>query len=77
MTTFELGPAHAGAHPLDNQVAFQFSNGADNRYDRPTQRAAGIDLFSETDKLDLEMIEFVQHLKLIFYSSRRKASVTP
>ncbi len=67
MTTFELGPAHAGAHPLDNQVAFQFSNGADNRYDRPTQRAAGIDLLAEADKLDVEMIQFIQHFEEVFY----------
>ena len=69
VTAFQLGAAHAGAHPLDNQVTFQFRNGADNHYHRPTQRAAGIDLLPETDELDVEMIQLIQHLKEVFYRS--------
>ncbi len=45
VSAFELGAAHAGANTLDNQVAFELHNGADNHYDRPTQWAAGVDLF--------------------------------
>ena len=43
---FEPGAPHAGAHSLDNQVAFQFSDGADDDHDGPAQRAAGVDIFS-------------------------------
>src|ERR1035441_4614373 len=29
MTSFKFGPPHAGAHPFDDQAAFQLSDGAD------------------------------------------------
>ena len=56
MPAFELGPPHAGAHSFDDQVAFQFGDCADDDYDGPAQRAAGIDIFPEADVLDLETI---------------------
>ena len=40
MLAFEPGAPHAGAHPLDDQVAFQFSDGADDDHDSPAQRVA-------------------------------------
>ena|ERR1035441_5025726 len=33
--TFELGPPHAGAHPLDDETAFELCDGADDDHDRP------------------------------------------
>ena len=53
---FELGAAHAGAHPLYNQAAFQLGDDADDYDDRPTQRAAGVDLLAKADKLDIDPI---------------------
>jgi hypothetical protein len=41
VSTFELGPPHAGAHPLDDQAAFEFGDCADDYDDRPAQRPAG------------------------------------
>ncbi len=38
VTAFELRAPHAGAHSLDDQVSFEFRDGADNHHDRPTQR---------------------------------------
>ena len=35
MPAFELGPPHAGAHPLDDQAALQLSDGADDDHHRP------------------------------------------
>jgi hypothetical protein len=35
MPAFELGPPHAGAHPLDDQTALQLSDGADDDDNRP------------------------------------------
>ena len=53
MPSFELGPPHAGAHPLDDQAAFQFGDCADDYDYCPTQRPAGVDLFAEADELDV------------------------
>ena len=39
----EAGAPHAGAHPLDDQDAFQLSDGADDDHDGAAQRAAGVD----------------------------------
>jgi hypothetical protein len=47
---FETGAPHAGAHPFDDEVALQLSDGADDNHDGPAQRAAGVDLFAETDE---------------------------
>ena len=52
VTSFEPGAPHAGAHPLDDQVAFEFGDGADDDDDGPAQRAAGVDLLAEADELD-------------------------
>ncbi len=59
---FEPGAPHAGAYPLDDQVAFQFGNGADDDHDDPAQRAAGIDIFPEADVLDVQPAQFVQRV---------------
>jgi hypothetical protein len=67
MLAFEPGAPHAGAHPLDDQVAFQFSDGADDDHDSPAQRAAGVDIFPEADVLDLEPAEFVQDFKEVLH----------
>ena len=63
MAAFQLGAAHAGAHAFDDEVAFEFRNGADDHDDGPAQWPSGIELLPETDKLDMEMIEFVQALR--------------
>jgi len=60
MLALELGAPHAGAHPLDDQVAFQLGDGTDNDHHRPPQWSAGVDIFPEADELNLYMIEFVQ-----------------
>jgi len=57
---FELGLPHACPHPLDDQAAFQLSDGADDDDDSPAQRAAGVDLFAEADELDVEPVQFIQ-----------------
>ena len=69
VAAFQLGAAHASAQPLDDEVAFEFRNGADDHDDGPAQWACGVELLPETDKLDMEMIEFVQHFEEVFYGS--------
>ena len=50
VTAFEAGAPHAGAHPLDDQVAFEFGDGADDDHDGAAQRAAGVDLLAEAER---------------------------
>src|SRR6185437_2252591 len=69
VATFELGTAHSGAHPFDDQVAFQFRDSSDDDDDRSTQRTARVDLFAETDKLDVDPILFVEYFEEVFYRS--------
>jgi hypothetical protein len=63
MPAFELGPSHPGAHSLDDQAALQLSDCADDYDDRPAQRSAGVDLFSEADELDVQPVQLVQNLE--------------
>jgi hypothetical protein len=35
MTSFEPGAPHAGTHPLDNKVTFQFGDRPDDHHDGP------------------------------------------
>ena len=65
MLALELGTPHPGAHPLDDQVAFQLGDGADNDHHCPPQRSAGVDIFPEADELNLYMIEFVQDFEKV------------
>jgi len=53
---FEPGASHAGAHPLDNQIAFELGNCADDDHDGSAQRAARVDIFPEADVLDLQPV---------------------
>ena len=63
MPAFELGPPHAGAHPLDDQTALQFRDGTDDDNNRPAQGPTGVDLFAEADELDIQTIQLVQHFE--------------
>jgi len=58
---FETGAPHAGAHPLDDQASFEFSDRADDDNDGPAQRAAGVDIFSERDELYLQSVQIVEN----------------
>jgi hypothetical protein len=65
--SFEPGAPHAGAHPLDDQVTFQFGDSTDDDYDGPAQRAAGIDILPEADVLDLEPVKLVEDIEEVFH----------
>jgi hypothetical protein len=60
---FEPGPAHAGPDPLDNEVALEFGDGADDHYDRSAERSSGVDLLAEADELDIEPVQLVQDVE--------------
>jgi len=40
---FELGPPHSGAHPLDDQAAFEFGDCTDDDNNRPAQGTTRVD----------------------------------
>ena len=63
VSTFELGTPHAGTHSLDDQIAFQFGDGADDNDDGSSQRSASVDLLAEADELDVQPVEIVQHIE--------------
>ena len=54
---------HTGTDSLDDQAAFEFSDCSDDNYDSPTQRSAGVDLFSEADELYVQSVEIIQHIE--------------
>ena len=57
VATFQLGPAHSGAYPFDDQVPLQLGDGADDDDDGAAQRAARVDVLPEADELDLQVVE--------------------
>ncbi len=63
MPSFEASAAHAGAHPFDDQAAFQLGNCSDDDHDGSAERSAGVDLFAERDELDVEVAELIKGLE--------------
>ena len=63
VASFEAGAPHAGADPLDDQIAFKFSNRSDDHDDGPAQRAGRVDIFAEADELDVEPVQLVEDLE--------------
>ena len=66
----ETGTPHADAHPLDDEVAFQLRDRADDGHQRATQRAAGVDVLAVADELDAEMVELVEHFEEVLGRAR-------
>ena len=67
MRAFESSAPHAGTHPFDDQVAFEFGDGAYDDHDGTAQRAAGVDISLEADLLDLKPAEFVQDFEEVLH----------
>jgi hypothetical protein len=67
--SFKPGAPHAGAHSLDDQVAFQLGDCADDDHDGPAQRTASIDILPEADVLDFQPVQFVQDIEEVFHRS--------
>jgi len=63
MPSLEPGAAHSCPHPFDDEIPFELCDGPDDDHDGPPERAAGIEVLAEADELDVEMIEFVEHLE--------------
>jgi hypothetical protein len=63
MPAFQPGAAHACPHLLDDEIPFEFCDGADDDHDGSPERAAGIEVLAEADELDVEMVELVEHFE--------------
>jgi hypothetical protein len=63
VAAFESGPAHAGPDSFDDEVPLQLGDGAADDHDGAAEWAAGIEVLAEADVLDVEAVEFVQHLE--------------
>ena len=63
----EPGAPHAGADPLDDQVAFQFRDSTYDDDDGAAQRAARVDLLAETDELYIDTVQLVEHFKEVLH----------
>ena len=60
MLAFELGPPHAGPDPFDDEAPLQLGDHPDDYDDRPAQRTAGVDLFTEADELYVQSVQLIQ-----------------
>ena len=61
--TFQFRSPHAGSNSLDDKTFFQFGNRTDNHDYRPAERASCVDIFPETDELDFEVAQFIEHFQ--------------
>jgi hypothetical protein len=55
------------AHSLDDETALEFCDCTDDDHNGPTQWAAGVDLLSEADELDVESAQLVQDFQEVFH----------
>ena len=62
---FEFGTAHPGADALDDQVAFEFCDRADDHDDGSAECSAGVDIFAERDELDAEATQFIEDFQIV------------
>jgi hypothetical protein len=63
MPAFQPGTTHPCPHPLDDEVPFELGDRTDDDDDGPPQRAAGIKVLPKAHELDVEVVEFVEHLE--------------
>jgi len=50
MSALQPGAAHSCPHPFDDEVALQLGDGADDDDDRPSERAAGVEVLAEAGR---------------------------
>lgn len=62
----QLGSTHACTDTFDDQGTLQLCHRRDNDYDRATERAVGVDRFALRQKLDAEVVQFVENLEEVF-----------
>ena len=63
---FHLCTPHAGSNALDNQAAFKLSHHGDDDDQGAAQGTARVELFTEADEFDSEVIEFVECFQEVF-----------
>ena len=56
MSSLQPGAAHPCPHPFDDEIPFEFCDGADDDHDGPPEWPAGIKILAEANELDVEMV---------------------
>jgi len=67
VAAFELGPSHASANSLDDQVSLELCDRPDDDYNGPAQGTTSVDLFAEADELDVEPVQFIEHFEEVLH----------
>jgi hypothetical protein len=63
LTPFQPRPSHSCANPLDDRLPFYLCDCSDYDDHRSTKWATGVNVFPQADKLDSEVIQFVENLQ--------------
>jgi hypothetical protein len=59
LPAFQPCSSHSRPNPLDNQILLKFSDRTNYDDHRSTERTARIDLLSETDEFNIQVIQLV------------------
>lgn len=62
---FQSGAPHTGTDTLDDQVALELGDGTDDDHDRSAEWTAGVNVLSEADELDAEMVQLVEYFEIV------------
>jgi hypothetical protein len=60
---FQLSSPHTGPHALNNKVTFQFGNSADDDHHGAAQWTARVELFTEADELQVEVVQLIEYFQ--------------
>lgn len=66
LLAFKPRPAHAGPDTLDDERALQLGDRGDDYDEGPAQRTGSVDLLTEADELDIQPVQFIKHLEVVF-----------
>src|SRR5258707_4105121 len=64
---FQPRSSHAGAHSLDDEIAFQFCDGRDDDDERAAQRTARVEVLAEAEELHIQPTEFIEHFEEVLH----------
>jgi hypothetical protein len=70
LPSFHPRPPHTRLDSFDYGLPLDLRDCAHDDDHRPTERASGVDVLSQADKLDAEMIQFVEHFQEVADVSR-------
>jgi hypothetical protein len=66
---FQFRTTHPSPNMLDDEAALQFGNRSDYDHHRSPEWSAGVDVLSEADELNPEVIQFIEHFQEMPHAS--------